>query len=237
MPTTDKQAVREAHPKRTTRIRLESETRKELILDAALLEFSTRGYTSTRIDDIATRAGLSKGGLYAHFASKETVFEALLRRSLAAPTFDIDTLLKRSSSTRELSKQLAETLYTPLHRPAVLATLRILFTEGHRLPDVVADWRRDNLHTLHAHLERLFCAAIAQGICRDSIVCRKPWLILSPIIHLVMQRLALETMTTRSLKQAQREHVEMLCELLEPCAVDAGQGDQPPAKRRRSAEK
>ena len=49
------------------------------ILDAALQEFSAAGYAGARMDDIAARAGLSKGGLYAHFASKEEVFEALLR--------------------------------------------------------------------------------------------------------------------------------------------------------------
>ena len=62
------------------------------ILDAALQEFSAAGYTGARMDDIALRAGLSKGGLYAHFASKEEVFEALLARYLCPPRLDARAL-------------------------------------------------------------------------------------------------------------------------------------------------
>ena len=53
------------------------------ILDAALLVFTEKGFVSARIDDIAQRAGMSKGGIYAHFKSKESIFLALLERVLA----------------------------------------------------------------------------------------------------------------------------------------------------------
>ena len=69
------------------RQRLPPEVRVLQILDAALVEFSERGFAAARMDDIARRCGLSKGGLYAHFAGKEEVFEALLTRSLAPPDF------------------------------------------------------------------------------------------------------------------------------------------------------
>ncbi|WZB73785.1 helix-turn-helix domain-containing protein [Achromobacter insuavis] len=64
------------------------------ILDAALQEFSAAGYAGARMDDIAARAGLSKGGLYAHFASKEEVFEALLARYLSPPRLDARALVE-----------------------------------------------------------------------------------------------------------------------------------------------
>ena len=57
------------------------------ILDAALEEFAERGFAATTMDDIARRCGLSKGGLYAHFAGKDLIFEALLHRSLGSPRF------------------------------------------------------------------------------------------------------------------------------------------------------
>ena len=67
-------------PKR--RLRLAPEARVPLILDAALEEFSRRGFSAARMDDIAQRCGLSKGGLYAHFDSKDAIFKALLDRTL-----------------------------------------------------------------------------------------------------------------------------------------------------------
>jgi AcrR family transcriptional regulator len=51
--------------------------RRTDILDAASRCFAKQGYHATRIDEIAREAGLSKGGVYFHFASKEAIFDAL----------------------------------------------------------------------------------------------------------------------------------------------------------------
>lgn len=53
------------------------EERRAQILQAARDCFAERGYAVTRVEEIAKAAGLSKGGLYVHFASKEAIFEAL----------------------------------------------------------------------------------------------------------------------------------------------------------------
>ena len=50
------------------------------ILDAALACFAARGYHETSVDDIAERAGLSKGAIYWHFAGKRELFLALVDR-------------------------------------------------------------------------------------------------------------------------------------------------------------
>lgn len=54
-----------------------------LILDAARTLFLTNGYDSTSIQDILDATGLSKGGLYHHFTSKEEVLESMLNRESA----------------------------------------------------------------------------------------------------------------------------------------------------------
>jgi AcrR family transcriptional regulator len=51
---------------------------RERILDAALDSFSTRGYHSTRLDDIVDAARVSKGSIYFHFPNKERLFLALV---------------------------------------------------------------------------------------------------------------------------------------------------------------
>lgn len=52
----------------------DTETRKEQILEAALLCFNKSGYYKTSIDAIAAKARISKGGIYYHFSSKEELF-------------------------------------------------------------------------------------------------------------------------------------------------------------------
>lgn len=50
---------------------------RERILEAALDVFARKGYHRATVDDIVRASGTSKGGVYHHFASKETVFLAL----------------------------------------------------------------------------------------------------------------------------------------------------------------
>ena len=61
-------------------VRRKPEISRGEILDAALACFSARGFHETSVDDIASRAGLSKGAIYWHFAGKRELFLALVDR-------------------------------------------------------------------------------------------------------------------------------------------------------------
>lgn len=204
---------------RRPRKRLTPDTRIPLILDAALAEFSAHGYSATRIDDIANRAGLSKGGFYAHFSGKDAVFEALLRRSLTAPTLDVDALLEAATDIRSLIEQLVDQLHTHLGDTTLRATARLLLTDGHRLPDVVTLWRQNTVDNLHVQLGALLRRCVERGLCRDSTVVHHPWLIVSPVIHQLFQQLSSAAVVPIQLREARSTHVDMLCELLTPQAA------------------
>lgn len=60
-----------------TRRRLSSEARRRQLLDAALREFSSRGYYLAQMEQVAATAGVSKALVYQHFASKEELFAAV----------------------------------------------------------------------------------------------------------------------------------------------------------------
>jgi AcrR family transcriptional regulator len=52
---------------------------RETILDGAFQAFTQGGYRDTAIDDIAAAAEVSKGGIYFHFPTKESIFRELMR--------------------------------------------------------------------------------------------------------------------------------------------------------------
>ncbi len=52
------------------------------LLAAALELFVERGYAATRLDDVARRAGVSKGTVYLYFAGKEELFKAVVREGV-----------------------------------------------------------------------------------------------------------------------------------------------------------
>jgi len=54
------------------------EERQYQILEAAMEVFVLNGYANTRMDDIVSQSGLSKGALYHHYHSKKDLFIALI---------------------------------------------------------------------------------------------------------------------------------------------------------------
>src|SRR6201987_6417241 len=64
------------------RWRRRKEARPGEILSAALSCFAEHGFAATRLDDVAQRAGVTKGTLYLYFPNKEELFKAVVRQAL-----------------------------------------------------------------------------------------------------------------------------------------------------------
>ena len=67
------------HRKFTSQYRTEL---KEKIIQSAIENFAKNGFDRTRMEDIATAAGLAKGTLYLYFKSKEALFYAICEHNL-----------------------------------------------------------------------------------------------------------------------------------------------------------
>ncbi len=61
-----------------------ADARPDELLAAALHVFAERGYAATRLDEVARRAGVTKGTLYLYFANKEELFKAVVRQALVS---------------------------------------------------------------------------------------------------------------------------------------------------------
>ncbi len=68
------------------------------LLAAALVEFTERGYAATRLDDVATRAGVSKGTLYLYYPGKEALFQAVIRESIVPLLSDYERTVAGSDA-------------------------------------------------------------------------------------------------------------------------------------------
>src|SRR6185503_4661309 len=63
--------------------RRRAEARPAEIVQAADQVFSEKGFAAARLDDIAARAGVSKGALYLYFETKQDLFRAVVRETIA----------------------------------------------------------------------------------------------------------------------------------------------------------
>lgn len=196
------------------RQRLTPQERVPQILDAALTEFSRRGYAATRMDDIARRSGLSKGGLYAHFDSKDAIFKALLDRVLLEIDWDGVSQPAAGASTRAVAEWVVDRLHHTLLAPGSVAILRLLVAERERVPLRVDEWRQSVVGLRMQQVAELIGGRLGASGRQDSVLVRHPWLALSPVIHVLLWQ-AVFGEGGHPDPDYRRAHVDMLGELLD----------------------
>lgn len=107
------------------------------ILAASQRLFTEKGYGATSMDAVTAEAGVSKATVYAHFTSKEKLFQAMveqecqrLLRKLAIPV-DVEGLTVESALTR-----IARAFVEAVLEPRILAIFRIVIAEAQRFPEL-----------------------------------------------------------------------------------------------------
>src|SRR5256885_11530743 len=89
------------------RWRRRKESRPGEILAAALETFVERGYESARLEDIARRAGCTKGTIFLYYESKEELFKAVIRDVMLPVIRDSEQAIEQhEGSSRDLLEKL-----------------------------------------------------------------------------------------------------------------------------------
>ena len=195
---------------------LPSAERKREILDAALIEFSDRGYTATTIETIATRAGLSKTGIYAHYKSKEEVFEDLLMTVLS-PSEKVEVPFDADKPLDSILEAFLDSLYPMLGQPSTLAVIRLLVMESRRIsPDIVHRWYHRVVESRWTQDRAFFDECVERGVIRRGVMTESDLLARSPLTYWITLYLLFGENVPVSLAQVRQEHKRMLLELREP---------------------
>ena len=187
----------EKAPPEEPRYQRRKEDRPREIAEAAFEVFAEKGYAAARIDEVAKRAGVSKGLTYLYFKTKEELFKAVIRGVVVRR---VDTLIDTlESSTLSSEAFLRGPMLDFMKRvpgSRISVVVRLLMAEGHRHPDLV-EYYYDNvvargLETMKLFLDR----GVERGEFRPSAVNELPQLILAPMMLSVIWKMLF---TSRSL--------------------------------------
>jgi AcrR family transcriptional regulator len=146
------------------RWRRRAEARPEEILDAALEEFTARGFEAARMEDIAKRAGLSKAAIYLYFPSKVAVLEALIEAKVGPLATGVQTL--STSGIADPLMALRMLAMMAAHRiadPNLFAVPRLVIGISGRFPEIAKYYREHVVEKARAALETVIEAAMAKG--------------------------------------------------------------------------
>jgi AcrR family transcriptional regulator len=156
--------------------------RRAAILDAALDEFTARGFAATRLDDVAKRAGVAKGTIYLHFADKEALFQDLLRANLVPLLARLATPPTPQTSAREMIEQFVDTFVREVIATRRADVIRLVIMEGARFPQLADFHFRAVVEPSLAAMRRMIEHGVARGEIRHAGLARFPFLVVAPAL-------------------------------------------------------
>ncbi|MBI1187060.1 MAG: TetR family transcriptional regulator [Alphaproteobacteria bacterium] len=144
--------------------RRRAQARPDEILSAALDAFIASGFDAATMDDIARRAGVTKGALYLYFESKEQMLRALIDREVRPLIARVEALsVMETDDPAALIKQALLLVTGALADPRLFALPRLIIALSGRFPDVVNGYRDDVVGPARAAIGRLVMRGQALG--------------------------------------------------------------------------
>ena len=134
------------------------------LVNAALDVFAERGFAGARLEDIARRAGVTKGTVYLYFASKEELFEAVVRQTLMSSIArGHATVRDFEGPTPELLRIVLTGWWHGVVRTKAAALVKLICAEASNFP-AVAQFYYDNVIEPGRRLQsRIIERGIARG--------------------------------------------------------------------------
>src|SRR4051812_45782018 len=136
------------------------EERPKQILDAAFAVFAERGLAAARLEDIARRAGLSKGTIYLYFPNKEELFREVVRSTVIAFIERGEAVFQTERDPRQALLAWMEGYWAWLRSPFFPAMHRLVNSELHSFPDLASFYAKEVIE----RAQRLVCDMLEQGM-------------------------------------------------------------------------
>jgi AcrR family transcriptional regulator len=205
------------------RFQRRKEERPAEITRAALEAFAEHGYAATRVDEVAARAGVSKGLLYLYFKTKEELFKAVIR-SAVVPRIDA---LKTAVADTDLSAE--EFLRGPflnfikqLPDSRVRIVVRLLIAEGPKHPDLTAYYCDQVVSGGVAALRQLIARGVREGAFRQSRLGDFPQLLIAPVLLSMIWKVLFQEHMPIDTDKLLETHIELVLRAIKVADVDGG---------------
>ncbi len=181
-------ATAEAATSATARQR-RKDARPQELLDAALALFVEKGFAATRTDEVAQRAGVSKGTLYLYYPSKEELFKAVVRGSLSSLIAEGEGMAASfEGSSSELLRCLIQTWWERFGNTPAAGIHKIILAEVRNFPELAQFYTDEVI----IPADRLFVACVQRGIdsgeFRPMPVSEVATALMAPLIFMAVHR-------------------------------------------------
>ena len=173
----------EQAPKRERR----KEARPGELLDAALDLFVEKGFSATRVEEVAARAGVSKGTLFLYFQSKEDLFKAVVRENIANkfPAWQEEFVTFEGTSSDMLRYALVS-WWERIGKTRASGITKLVMSEAQNFPEIAAFYQEEVIKPGNAMIRSILERGVQSGEFRDMDLEQAVHIIVAPMIFLMM---------------------------------------------------
>jgi AcrR family transcriptional regulator len=194
-----------------TRRRRKAERPQE-ILEAAFVEFSRNGYAMTTLDQIAERAGVTKGTIYVYFENKEHLFISMVREVTKAALDTVHEMLETHEGTTAdlLCAQFSFIYQHIVEDRRRREVLRMLIAEAPRFPELADRYHQEILRPCLDMLRQAIQRGMDRGEFRKSAIIDLPQIVIAPIALVDLWMMMFDTRQPLDLKAYFNAHLDLV---------------------------
>lgn len=141
-----------------------ADERPQELLDAALEVFVERGFAAARLDEVARRAGVSKGTVYLYFSSKEDLLKALVESAIVPELEHVEALARaHAGSSRALLIAMVEAMWRSIALSPLSGIPKLMLAESGNFPELSRFFLEAVIQRHWAALRRVLEEGMAYG--------------------------------------------------------------------------
>ena len=161
------------------------EARPQELLAAALDLFVERGFAATRLEDVARRAGVSKGTLYLYFTNKEELFKAVVRDSIVPVIGDAeDSIAAFDGHSADLLRSVINHWWQRLGATKASGLAKLIMAEAGNFPDLACFYQKEVIARGTRMIASMLERAVARGEFRPLDVTITTQVLIAPMLML-----------------------------------------------------
>ncbi len=163
------------------------EARPGELLDAALDLFVEKGFAATHAEEVAKRAGVSKGTLFLYFQTKEDLFKAVVRANISGRFQEwSDELGRYEGSTPALLRHFVTAWWERVGATRASGITKLMMSEARNFPELAAFYQREVVEPGQDLVRRILQRGIDRGEFRPMDTNQTVYCVLAPMIFLMI---------------------------------------------------
>jgi AcrR family transcriptional regulator len=163
------------------------DARPQELLAAALDLFVEKGYAATRLEDVASRAGVSKGTLYLYFTNKEELFKAVVRENVVPVLGQAEEIVDHfEGHSSDLFREIAMGWWERIGNTKLSGITKLMVAESANFPEVTQFYHDEVILRANAMIGRMLERGIRRGEIRQIDVRQAVNVVCAPIVMLML---------------------------------------------------